>query len=727
MKLKTNTLYIMSGSPGSGKSTFLQRNIKEGNISKEMVISSDSFRDILVSSHPCYKEGKLSLNRSADLDEAAFGMLKIAVEGKIREGLTTFVDMTSINDEVRIYWVDLAKKYNFDYEVLILDTTEEEVIKRNKSRKNQIKHTKVTEWNRRFQKDSKFNHRVISSNDSIELDYRFRIDHNKVDVIGDIHGVFDDMIELLEKLGYVVDNDKISHPDDRKLLFAGDILDRGLESVKVIKFVQNAVRQGHYAIKGNHEVKQLRIQKMFDKKMFDKVKGSSAVMRTFMDINTDKKRDELLNFLDSLPNYYIVNNEYVVVHAHLEYFGMNTTYSQMNYGSQEDTENADLNYDRLYKDGINKFKLIRGHILPIHGYESKNVIVLERGGCVGGKLASYKVDEKKLILKKGTFNYDSYKKEKKLFKSLKPMRGEKLITSNVDHTGLLHIYKYTKPVFYKNLWHKNEFLTKMRGLVLDSAGDIVQHPFTKVFNYKENDIGLDIPDNKLVYEVEKLNGFLGCITKHPFIKNELLVTTTGSFNSDFVNYIKYFIGPKSKGKLLKYLSKNNLTLMFEVIHPEDPHIIKYENNMMGLHLIGARGKSEDDLELTEEELDVIGEELGLRRAKWSIKTFKEVRENVVKSQLEGFMVRDAENKEQKTLLKFKTPFYLTTKFIGRLSENNIKFMFSNVEAFKKQKLDEEFFVIADLIVEKFDVENFINFSKEKRTRVVRELILKEIS
>ncbi|WP_257349126.1 bis(5'-nucleosyl)-tetraphosphatase PrpE [Pseudalkalibacillus decolorationis] len=58
------------------------------------------------------------------------------------------------------------------------------------------------------------------------------------DVIGDIHGCYDELINLINELGYSRDqNGILNHQDNRKLVFLGDLTDRGPESLKVVHFV----------------------------------------------------------------------------------------------------------------------------------------------------------------------------------------------------------------------------------------------------------------------------------------------------------------------------------------------------------------------------------------------------------------------------------------------------------------------------------------------------------
>lgn len=78
----------------------------------------------------------------------------------------------------------------------------------------------------------------------------------KLDIIGDIHGEVDALKFLLSNLGY----DKNGfHLEDRKVIFVGDLCDRGPDSTQVIKIVKNLIEKGNaQAILGNHEINLLQ-------------------------------------------------------------------------------------------------------------------------------------------------------------------------------------------------------------------------------------------------------------------------------------------------------------------------------------------------------------------------------------------------------------------------------------------------------------------------------------
>lgn len=78
----------------------------------------------------------------------------------------------------------------------------------------------------------------------------------KLDIIGDIHGELSALYTLLQDMGYNVET---GHPDGRKLVFAGDFVDRGPQSVSTLYLVKSLVERGiAYAIAGNHELNFLK-------------------------------------------------------------------------------------------------------------------------------------------------------------------------------------------------------------------------------------------------------------------------------------------------------------------------------------------------------------------------------------------------------------------------------------------------------------------------------------
>jgi hypothetical protein len=74
------------------------------------------------------------------------------------------------------------------------------------------------------------------------------------DLVGDIHGQLEPLRLLLTGLGYREEGGVISHPDGRRLIFVGDLIDRGPESQGVLELVRHLIDSGAaLAVMGNHE------------------------------------------------------------------------------------------------------------------------------------------------------------------------------------------------------------------------------------------------------------------------------------------------------------------------------------------------------------------------------------------------------------------------------------------------------------------------------------------
>ena len=144
----------------------------------------------------------------------------------------------------------------------------------------------------------------------------------------------------------------------------------------------------------------------------------------------------------------------------------------------------------------------------------------------------------------------------------------------------LFVRKYTRKVFYDNLWHQNEELMEARGHVELADGTVVIRPFTKIFNRFEN--GTDIDRDELCLSVEKINGFMAAATYVPQL-GKVVVSTTGSLESDFVGYAEKYITEEVKNYIQLSTQSKPATFLFEICHPDDPHIIQEK---FGAYLIG---------------------------------------------------------------------------------------------------------------------------------------------
>src|SRR3954471_8313353 len=77
------------------------------------------------------------------------------------------------------------------------------------------------------------------------------------DLIGDIHGHADELVQLLEELGYQKAQSVYGHPE-RKVIFLGDFIDRGPKIRQVLEIVRPMIEEGKaLAVMGDHELNAL--------------------------------------------------------------------------------------------------------------------------------------------------------------------------------------------------------------------------------------------------------------------------------------------------------------------------------------------------------------------------------------------------------------------------------------------------------------------------------------
>jgi hypothetical protein len=133
-----------------------------------------------------------------------------------------------------------------------------------------------------------------------------------LDIIGDVHGEFDALLKLLKVLGY---DENGNHPDDRKLIFVGDLCDRGHDSPSVILFVMNLIKNNNaQMVLGNHELNLLQ-NKAKDGSgwFFDQQIKHDTKYEPYQKVNIND-REKIYHFLSNLP-IALENNQLRVIHA----------------------------------------------------------------------------------------------------------------------------------------------------------------------------------------------------------------------------------------------------------------------------------------------------------------------------------------------------------------------------------------------------------------------------
>jgi hypothetical protein len=129
------------------------------------------------------------------------------------------------------------------------------------------------------------------------------------DLIGDIHGHANDLIALLRKMGYDDSSGYFQH-SERKIVFLGDFIDRGINQKKVLNIVMPMIDSGSaYAVMGNHEFNALSFHTKdpenptvwLRKRDNKNIHQHLAFLQDYSSPKSRKGLDRVLSFFMSLP------------------------------------------------------------------------------------------------------------------------------------------------------------------------------------------------------------------------------------------------------------------------------------------------------------------------------------------------------------------------------------------------------------------------------------------
>ncbi|MBX9724346.1 MAG: AAA family ATPase, partial [Candidatus Obscuribacterales bacterium] len=259
-------LVVLIGTSGSGKSTFGKRHFKPTE-----VISSDFCRGLVADDE-----------NDQSATSAAFAVLHFIVSKRLEAGRLTVVDATNVRQEDRESLIAIAKEQNCLSVAIAFNLDERICHERNKLRTDRdfgphviSRQAKALHRSLKGLKREGFHRNFILNSeeqiDSVEIERvplwtNKKHDAGPFDIIGDIHGCFDEMCDLLGSLGYLLKEDpsdplkfSASHPEGRRALFVGDLVDRGPKTPDVLRLVMNMVGSGNaLCVAGNHDVKLMR-------------------------------------------------------------------------------------------------------------------------------------------------------------------------------------------------------------------------------------------------------------------------------------------------------------------------------------------------------------------------------------------------------------------------------------------------------------------------------------
>jgi protein phosphatase len=399
------SLVMLIGPSGCGKSTFARKHFKATE-----VLSSDFCRGLISDDEN---------NQAATKD--AFETLHFLARKRLARGLLTVVDATNVQPEARKPLIEIAREFHVLPVAIVLNVPERVCQDRNRSRADRnfgphVIRNQAQDLRRSLRglEREGFRHVfMLAAAEEIDaaeilrqpLWNNLKHEHGPFDIIGDIHGCYDELLQLLEKLGYTKDeNGTTQPPDERKAIFLGDLVDRGPKIPEVVHFVKLMVDRGQaFCVPGNHDIKFMRA--IWGKKV-QITHGLEDSLRQFKvyDENYHGFSRIAADFMDKLVSHYVLDDgNLVVAHA-----GMKEEMQGRGSGKVREFalfgettgETDDFGLPVRYNwaaDYRGRAMVVYGHT-PVAEPEWLNRTINIDTGCVfGGKLTALRYPEKELV------------------------------------------------------------------------------------------------------------------------------------------------------------------------------------------------------------------------------------------------------------------------------------------------------------------------------------------
>ncbi len=413
---------LLVGASGSGKSSFARKHFLPSEI-----LSSDTARGWV-----CDDENSLDANNDA------FEVLHFMLRKRLKNRRLTVIDATNVQEHARRALVQIANEYHALTSAIVFNIDPRICQERNALRPDRQFGEHVVRNHTRDLRRSlasmdrkegiRYMHvlRSVEEVDSAQIvrDPLWtdrRTEAGPFDIIGDIHGCFSELAELLARLGYQIEEQpvepiderektrfweemnwfRVENPEGRKAIFLGDLVDRGPDSPRVLKLVMSMVANGQaLCVPGNHD------DKLFRKLSGKDVRVTHGLAETLeqLEAETPEFREQAKKFLGSLvSHYWLDGGSLTVAHAGLkeEMQGRSSgrardfcLYGETTGETDEFGLPVRYNWAAEYRG---KSKVVYGHT-PVPEAEWLNRTINIDTGCVfGGKLTALRYPENELV------------------------------------------------------------------------------------------------------------------------------------------------------------------------------------------------------------------------------------------------------------------------------------------------------------------------------------------
>ena len=407
LRVPASSLVVLVGVSGSGKSTFARE-----HFGPYETVSSDVCRGLVSND-----ENDQAATR------AAFEVLETIVSKRLEANLLTVVDATNVQREARGSLVALARAHDVLPVAIVLDVPEKVAVERNAARPDRGFGAHVVKRQRAalrsslktLQREGFRTVHVLRGEDEVAAARVVRTplltdrrdEHGPFDAIGDVHGCLDELVALLGVLGYAVVRDDAGrpvdavHPEGRRAIFLGDLVDRGPDSPGVLRLAMGMVRAGHaLAVPGNHEHKLVRALGGRD------VKVSHGLETTLAQLAAEPEefRREAEAFCRDLVSHLVLDDgRLVVAHAGLKESYQGRASGRVRsfalYGDTTgETDEFGLPVRYPWADDYRgRAMVLYGHTPTPEAEWVNGTMCLDTGCVFGGKLSALRYPEKEVV------------------------------------------------------------------------------------------------------------------------------------------------------------------------------------------------------------------------------------------------------------------------------------------------------------------------------------------
>lgn len=432
-------IVLFVGPSNSGKTTVLNRLIAEKVILPSEVVSSDQFR-VLVSDVEYITwndrprdEADALYDEYNQISKEAFQAMDFLIEKRCRLNKLTLIDATHLRVEDRERYLEIAKKHHVPASATVLNVPEKELLERDSEREFPRGKKRIKQQFQQFQKTLRsikkegFQRCYILNEEEIQALEVHRLKNplvidvgNGIDLIGDIHGCYDEFIELLGKLGYLENQEGYYvHPDGRKILSLGDVMSRGPRSIDTLQFFHKHVEAGlAYMIDSNHGWK---IARWLDGRQVTLAHGDEKVEAEFEIFEKQAGKDavdllkkQVKEMLLEAKSHYIIQkngvNVAVAVHAGIkDYYIGKQSPRISDFCRYGDTDGLDENGKPLRKDWTLNHKsselILWGHDPKPQPLQINHTLNIDQGVVFGGRLTAIRYPEMDLVSVKAKQDY----------------------------------------------------------------------------------------------------------------------------------------------------------------------------------------------------------------------------------------------------------------------------------------------------------------------------------